>query len=277
MASQQTVSARSSASTTAAALVLGTLCLAGLVYAGVHPSPWHWSLPDWTLDPAGLPSPPPMAPPPQDTSLQPIEPKDSSALKLVLLIVGILVAAGLLFWVARLVFRAVQALRATRITAPPAKDRLDAGATVGVALTSQEVADAVEEALRRLDRAAAPTDAVIMAWLVFEEAAARRGLRRDPAQTPTEFTAGLLERSAVPPGDADSLRRLYSRARFSTRPVTAADVARARQALEHITGALESRRPGPAGPASPAQGARNVQVGAMTEVEPASPAQEARP
>jgi hypothetical protein len=45
------------------------------------------------------------------------------------------------------------------------------------------------EAQRHLVEIGRPIDAVVAAWLALEEAAASSGVRRSPAQTPTEFTA----------------------------------------------------------------------------------------
>ena len=79
-----------------------------------------------------------------------------------------------------------------------------------------------------------PTDAIIAAWLAVEAAAADAGVTRRLAQTPTEFTVAVLERTQADPDAARRLLRLYLRARFSGQPATAADVAEA----EHHLAAL---------------------------------------
>jgi len=104
------------------------------------------------------------------------------------------------------------------------------------------LADAVEEALRRLDEVREPRDAVVAAWVELENAAARHGWERDPAQTPTEFTAHLLAVSPAPPSDTATLRRLYQQARFAEQPVTTGQVGQARTALESIARELEKSR-----------------------------------
>lgn len=155
-------------------------------------------------------------------------------------VAGVLVLLAIVILLGRWLFRAARALLAVRIEQVPASDQIGAGrGLAGKALTAQQVTDAVAEALLRLDQAGNPTDAVILAWLALEEAAARHGVNRDPAQTPTEFTADLLDRSAVPVADTVSLRGLYWRARFSDLETTAADQQQARQCLEHIARSWE--------------------------------------
>ena len=221
--------------------VLGTGIVLGLglvVYAGAHPVPWVWSPPTWDIEPV---------PPP--TLIAPEEPSGFDALPetspspiwaWVFTGLGVLAALAILFFVVRLIVRAIRGIVSTHIEDVPDVDSLGTGASLkGAGLNRHEVVDVVEEALRRLDQAPTPTDAVILAWLAFEEAATRHGMGRDPAQTPTEFTALILDRSPVPPSDATTLRTLYSQARFSTIPTAPADVGQARGALEHIARSLE--------------------------------------
>jgi len=184
---------------------------------------------------------PPVTQPPYE--LPEIEQTGNSQVWLwIVIVVGVLISIGILILVGRFVYRTVVAFLANRMDQVPLSDSLPAGARMaGVALTSQEVGDAVDEALRRLDQAPTATDAVIMAWLVFEEAASRHGMHRDPAQTPTEFTTALLDDSAVPPADTVTLRTLYLRTRFSDLPATAGDVNQARLCLERIARSLEAR------------------------------------
>ena len=92
----------------------------------------------------------------------------------------------------------------------------------------------VTEAQRFLDEVPSATDAVIAAWLALEEAAASSGVRRAPAQTPTEFTLAVLERTAAEPAETRELLALYHRARFSTQPVGSDDVARASACLARL-------------------------------------------
>jgi len=160
------------------------------------------------------------------------------------MVLAILAGLAILALLARLIYRVVKALLAARIAKLSPADHLGAGAGLpGVRFTPQEVTDVVEEALHRLDAAPTTEDAVILAWLAFEEAAGRHGMARHPAQTATEFTAEVLEQSAVPVADTVLLRGLYHRARFSTAAIGTAEVQQARQALEHIARVLEGRHP----------------------------------
>lgn len=114
----------------------------------------------------------------------------------------------------------------------------DAGVTGGPTVAGPDVMPDVEALREGLDDAVghlaaptAPADAVVAAWVSLEEAAARSGVVRDPAQTPTEFTLLVLDRT---PADREATRvllTLYLRARFSEDPLTADDVASASAAV----------------------------------------------
>ena len=86
----------------------------------------------------------------------------------------------------------------------------------------------------RLSEPREPRDAIERAWLGLEEAATDSGMRRLPAETPGEFTARVVVRVATDRAAADRLLALYLRARFSDAPVTATDVARAREAVDAL-------------------------------------------
>jgi uncharacterized protein with FMN-binding domain len=93
-----------------------------------------------------------------------------------------------------------------------------------------------------------PRDAVIACWLRLEEGAAAAGVRRRPAQTPTEFTTALI--GGLLPGAAehaalDELRALYSRARFGSAPLDADAPARAAAALGAVRAGLIAAGPVP--------------------------------
>lgn len=228
-----------------AALVLLALVVVGAAAA----TPWRVRPPESLLeavpglmpDLGPLPTPSPTTPPapPRDTA--------TTDLGLVLLLAGLLLAAVLLALVGR---RVLSALRADE--RPPDPDVLAAGASLGdataPAVTVDELQDAVTLALQRLDEAATPHDAVVAAWVSLEEAAARHGTERDPAQTPTEFTMALLHDTPAPPEPVATLRRLYHHARFTAGPVEDAQVGTARDALERIARTLEDH------PAAPSPG-----------------------
>ena len=223
----------------AALLALTTIGLALILYASGNHSAWVWHPPTWNFTPV-YPSMPPQddmqtyAPP---NDLQPPA-TPSPWLRWVWIGLGIAVALVALFFLARWLYRLISALASANIERVSGR-----GASVPVAatLTPQEVTDAIDEALRRLDDARTPTDAVVAAWLALEQTAARRDMKRDPAQTVTEFTAVLLENSAAPARDTATLRNLYLQARFSELATTPTDVQQARAALEHTARAIEPR------------------------------------
>lgn len=225
-----------------AALVLVALVVLGAAAA----TPWRTQPPQALLDAAPdlLPE---ISPPPTPTVTQETEqPPDAGTtdLTLVLLLALLLAVAVVLALVGR---RILAALRAAE--PPPEPDTTDVGHaladTTTPAVTVDELQDAVALALRRLDNATTPHDAVVAAWVSLEDAAAHHGTERDPAQTPTEFTVALLHDTPAPPKPVTTLRRLYHHARFTDRPVEAAQVATARDALEHIARALDEHHPVP--------------------------------
>lgn len=98
----------------------------------------------------------------------------------------------------------------------------------------------VAEAERRLLGDTDPTNAIIVAWLALEEAAAGSGVRRRPSQTPTEFTLGVVEGTGVDPAPVHALLRLYHRARFSVVGSPPADLAAARRCVSELAAGWQS-------------------------------------
>jgi len=162
-------------------------------------------------------------------------------------IVVALSVAGAVLVIVLLVLLARRVLRALAVPDEDDDgDDLSPGTAAAGTLTDlplPALQDAVAAALARVDTARTPHDAVVAAWVALEDAAARHGTARDPAQTATEFTAHLLtaqrrDGRTVPTLDVDTLRRLYQRARFTERPVAPDDVDAARAALTRIAHAL---------------------------------------
>ncbi|GAA1985557.1 hypothetical protein GCM10009718_23630 [Isoptericola halotolerans] len=207
-------------------------------------TPWRLTLPAPLLEIAlgeapepVVPPPPPPGPPDDPTARDP-----DDTLLTVLAVLGV-VALVLLLWVAAR--KVLAALRSTTpAPAPPEPDTLDPGTDLATdaepTMPLPELVDAVTRALALLDAADGPRDAVVAAWVALEDAAAEHGTARDPAQTPTEFTAQVLAATAAPPDHVTALRHLYQRARFTTRPTAPEDVASARDALVHIARSLDT-------------------------------------
>ncbi len=102
----------------------------------------------------------------------------------------------------------------------------------------------LDRALETLAEPREPRDAIERAWVGLEEGAADSGLRRLPAETPSEFAARVVARVAADREAADTLLKLYLRVRFSEAEVTAADVATARGAVERLRASWSAAAPG---------------------------------
>lgn len=76
-----------------------------------------------------------------------------------------------------------------------------------------------------------PRELVLRCWLALEEAAGASGAARRPSDSPTEFAGAVLRATSADPGAADTLLHLYHQARFSTHPITDAEVRTARAAV----------------------------------------------
>lgn len=225
---------------------LAALALVALVVLGAATAtPWRVRPPEALLEAVPGPAAPAPAPTlsPAATPEPPAAP-GSTDLGLVALLAVLLVLAVVLALVGR---RILSTLRDAEPRHDP--DTVEVGASVAEAtapaVSVDELQDAVTRALRRLDQAATPHDAVVAAWVSLEEAAARHGTARDPAQTPTEFTVELLHDTPAPPDPVATLRRLYHHARFTDRPVARDEVAAAREALVHIASALDDHATAP--------------------------------
>lgn len=214
-------------------LLVAALAGVAVVAAGVA-GPWHVVLRDVSIPrlpevPQELlpqPSPSASAQPPatDDTGLDPL---------LVVLAVLVAVAAALALWYLATALR--------RRGGPGEVDEPVGDAVLGDALTGVPTGRELDEAVRRAERALVdlpPGDAVVAAWMELERTAASGGIERDPAQTPTEFTLAVLDRTHADAGAVRDLLRLYLAARFSDHAVTDDDVRAARAAVGRIGDAV---------------------------------------
>ena len=224
---------------------VGALALAAVLAAATG-APWGWVPPGWmsalARDPA---EPPPQTAPPDDppTAPEPIElPVDATGMSFDAYLLWFLGAVVLVVLVvlARRYLPALLVRRRRRellVTAPG-----DVSVRGAEDPAVPELRDAVERAhddLRAPD--ADPHDAVVAAWVALERAAERAGTRRDPAQTPTEFTTAVLASTRVDTDAVATLRGLYHRARFGETPLGAHDLEAARGALRRIAADLAVR------------------------------------
>ncbi|MGI5191531.1 DUF4129 domain-containing protein [Promicromonospora sp. CA-289599] len=216
--------------------LLVTLVVLGAATAAPwHLNPPHLPTPELSMPQQQPPPSPEASPSPQPQPLD--EPtRDDRWVVLVTAILLSLLLAALLTFAAR---KLLTILRGQIDTTP---DNLTGGTgttTPDDTVDLPELQDAVTRALAHLDGHARPRDAVVAAWVALEEAAARAGTHRDPAQTPTEFTGTVLANTPAPPTAVARLRTLYQRARFTDRPIDRTAVTQARTALADIARSLD--------------------------------------
>jgi hypothetical protein len=102
---------------------------------------------------------------------------------------------------------------------------------------AEEIAEAVDAGLVALT--GGPVDEVVVAcWVRLEEAAARAGVGRGPAETSAELASRVLAELHAPEAAVDDLLRRYRQARYSHHPLDEADRAAAVRALEDIRTAI---------------------------------------
>lgn len=159
-------------------------------------------------------------------------------LMVVLLVLGLLVVLGLIITV--IGFNTARTRRAALAESAYAQTADDEFGEADIALVTVAARQA-RDLLMGVDSGGEPGDTVVRAWLVLERATADAGLGRRPHQTPTEFTTEVLAGLRVDAAALDRLRVVYQRARFSSRPVTAADVDTARAALDRLVDDLSQR------------------------------------
>ncbi len=92
----------------------------------------------------------------------------------------------------------------------------------------------IASALEAIDTHAAPTDAIIAAWVGLEESAERAGQSRGLSETAAEFTIRIIETRRSSAQAIRSLLRLYENVRFGGAVAEEADRAAARALLQQI-------------------------------------------
>jgi len=175
-------------------------------------------------EPSGLPTETVTLPPPQEAAGQP------GVFALAWVLVGLVLA--ILVVLALLVLRYLAAQR--RRGRPAEIAHVIQPGADEPEVDEPAMRDGIAHARRILDSDRPPRDAIVEAWLVLEQAAIAAGVGRTPAQTPTEFTAVVLDRTPAQRDAVDVLRDLYERVRFSDQPVAASDGDAARAAISAI-------------------------------------------
>jgi Domain of unknown function (DUF4129) len=130
------------------------------------------------------------------------------------------VASGMLWWRAR---------AARRGTSTPA------------ALDRDDGLDAIAAGRAALDEPVGdPRAAVVACYAAMEATLNSAGSGRRPAESPEEFLARTVAEGRLPAEPGRRLTRLFLAARYSSAPVTAADVAAGREALSRIDAGVRS-------------------------------------
>ena len=218
--------------------VVGLLIVVAV--ASALAGPWHPTIKEartieWTPPTASTPPMPTPAGPEDTIAAMHVQPWDLNWL-------GWTLAGAAIAWLLYMIMRWL-----VRHPAPTEEEGPDdAGIQQGDAYTGPGVAlpnlptlrEGVVAADQQLRRFVRPTDAVIAAWVRLEKAAARSGVLRDPAATPTEFTVKVLDRAPVDPEATRTLLGLYLRARFGGEQMTADDVTAAMAALAALAEGL---------------------------------------
>jgi Domain of unknown function (DUF4129) len=176
---------------------------------------------------------------------------------IVAVILGVLVAAALIYLVVRLVRG--RAWRGFRGMGPGLGIEAEAGEDES---DLREAVESGQSALRRFDDARA---AIIACYVAMEESLAHAGTARAVADTPDELLARAADRGLVRTGAAARLTGLFYEARFSSHPMPAAQRSEAEQALAELAGSLrdlESARAATADGAGTAAGGGEMNGGA---------------
>jgi hypothetical protein len=146
---------------------------------------------------------------------------------------GVILLAIIAFFIYRWLMR-------RRLPAPPG---LHAAPVQGIRVAPPEpepepeaLLTGIELALQTLDDERDPADAIVKAWLGLQQTAEDSGIVRRPAETPTEFTARIMNSAFADDRAVKTLLRLYLKTRFGDHPVTAEEVAAVRTALQQLVG-----------------------------------------
>lgn len=152
----------------------------------------------------------------------------------VLMIITAVVLAIVLFFVIRALLRAWAARIPRREVDQAGEESFAVSPEPDPETAAPTIRRGIAAALRVIDEHAAPSDAIIAAWVGLEESAAEAGITRGRTETPAEFTLRVITHRSDVAEDAELLLRLYERVRFAGRTADETDRAAARQTLAAI-------------------------------------------
>jgi Domain of unknown function (DUF4129) len=107
--------------------------------------------------------------------------------------------------------------------------------------TSEGLLEAIDDSLEALRREPDARRAIVRCYRLFEHALTRRGLPRDPWETPTEFMWKSLGRLPLPSDIVKTLIHLFHAARFSDHPLGPSERDLAVDSLVEVRAALEGK------------------------------------
>lgn len=154
-------------------------------------------------------------------------------------IAGVVVLIALLLlirWLARRPPRTAEGIAQSEITAADKPAAAPEPSEPSMPVVRRGLRRAIEDLADERE----PHDAIVKAWLGLQDAAEEAGMRRRPAETPTEFTGRVLARVPADAATVDVLLACYLQARFGDHPVTDRDVARVGRALESLAGSWDA-------------------------------------
>lgn len=208
-----------------AVVLLAVGAVLGVLLAG----PIFIEKPRWS---GQLAAPPPITRTPEPVQTPGGRPDDT--MNLVQLIQNALIVLGalaLLILLLRALMRIRLRLDPRRRTGVQALQNAALPAPDGGIIQAPVVRRGIARALAALDEHRDPSDAVVQAWLGFEDAAVAAGAARRPSETPTEYAVRIIARFDADRRAAEELVEVYEDVRFSGRSADASAVATARRCL----------------------------------------------
>jgi hypothetical protein len=200
--------------------------------------PARFDPPDFDSGPVPLPTmtdAPGQTPLPMPTQT-PLPENETAAtvVTIILMVVTGAVGALLLFLVIRALLRAWAARIPRRDVDQAGDESFAVSPEPDPETAAPTIRRGIAAALRIIDEHAAPSDAIIAAWVGLEESASEAGIIRGRTETPAEFALRVITHRSDVAVDAQTLLRLYERVRFAGRTADEADRAQARQTLAAI-------------------------------------------
>lgn len=163
---------------------------------------------------------------------------DDPVLVVIATVIGILVGVFLLVVLVRLIIRVLKQLWRSRALERRSGAEIGRGPAPAPApvqsVDAPVVRDGILGAIDALHAHAAPSDAIVAAWVGLEESAQRAGMQRAAAETPGEFTLRVVGGRPGIAGDVRELLRMYEGVRYGDRAPAEQERARARELLERI-------------------------------------------